>query len=378
MDRPYLQDLHIKNYGCIQDASLTLSPLHALIGPNDSGKTTILRAIETVAYWAHGRNGDAGLLKRAVERSVQKADIGFELRTSPIAHEISIPIPTFSPNPPKRETVTSKASFEIGFSHNDYETCHSRSFLEKSDSDPKWTDGYWGHPSRSHPVADVEAALRNCTLLRLDPDALRTPRQLLREGARVRFEDERGLGLPAIYDAIQNRDIDAFLALNVELVKLFPDIKSIRLTNATNDTKAIGVNLTNGTFIPTESMSEGLLYYLAFAALRYIDQPAILLIEEPENGLHPARIAEVMRVLRELSKTTQIILATHSPLVINELEPHEVSVITRSRETGTRATLIKDTANFEERSKVYALGELWLSYANGFDEAPLISGGPRP
>jgi predicted ATPase len=125
-------------------------------------------------------------------------------------------------------------------------------------------------------------------------------------------------------------------------------------------------------------MSEGMLYYLAFAILPYLDPTPIVLVEEPENGLHPARIAEVMRMLRAISEKTQVILATHSPLVINELRPDEVTVVTRSAEHGTKATLLKDTPNFEERSKVYALGELWLSYANGEDEAPLLQGGPRP
>lgn len=363
MDRPYLQDLRIKNYGCIQDASLTLSPLHALIGPNDSGKTTILRAIDTAAYFVDQKRPlDTGVLYRAMMRSTQDARVFLEIGTSPI----------------RNQSLESKANFELELERQGGGSCRWRTFWEAARMNRKVEDSNWRMLPRTRPMKEIESVLRNCTLLRLDPDALRTPRQLLQEGAPIRFEDERGLGLPAIYDAIQNRDIDAFLALNADIVKLFPDIKSIRLTNATHDTKAIGVNLANGTFVPSESMSEGLLYYLAFAALRYIDQPAILLVEEPENGLHPARIAEVMHVLRDLSKNTQIILATHSPLVVNELEPHEVSVITRSRETGTRATLIKDTANFEERRKVYALGELWLSYANGVDEAPLISGGPRP
>lgn len=40
----------------------------------------------------------------------------------------------------------------------------------------------------------------------------------------------------------------------------------------------------------------------------------------------------------------------------------------RSRRCST-----SDTPNFAERSKVYALGELWLSYANGDDEGPLLA-----
>jgi predicted ATPase len=85
-----------------------------------------------------------------------------------------------------------------------------------------------------------------------------------------------------------------------------------------------------------------------------------------------------MRILRAISEKTQIILATHSPLVLNEMQPDEVTVLARSPQHGTKATLMKDTANFDERFKAYALGELWLSYANGEDEAPLILGGPRP
>src|SRR5207253_2222170 len=83
----------------------------------------------------------------------------------------------------------------------------------------------------------------------------------------------------------------------------------------TADTKAMGVKLADNTYVPAELMSEGLLYYLAFAILPYLEPTPILLIEEPENGLHPARIVEVMRILRAISEKTQILIATHSPLV---------------------------------------------------------------
>lgn len=95
-----------------------------------------------------------------------------------------------------------------------------------------------------------------------------------------------------------------------------------------------------------------------------------------ENGLHPARIAEVVRLLRSIvkEKGTQVVMATHSPLVVNELDPDEVSVVTRKPDEGTKVKRIKDTPDFEERFKIYALGELWIAYANGLDEAPLLSG----
>ena len=47
-----IQKLDIENYGCIKKATFALTPLHALIGPNDSGKSTTLRALRTVARCA--------------------------------------------------------------------------------------------------------------------------------------------------------------------------------------------------------------------------------------------------------------------------------------------------------------------------------------
>jgi predicted ATP-dependent endonuclease of OLD family len=155
-------------------------------------------------------------------------------------------------------------------------------------------------------------------------------------------------------------------------------VKSLSLKNISTSEKTLGVQLTNGTYVGAEFLSEGLLYYLAYAVLRYLEPTALILIEEPENGLHPARIADVMRILRKISEKTQVILTTHSPLVINELSGHEVSVLTRTEEAGTNSVLMKDTTNFAERQKIYALGELWLSYADGTSESALVNGGPRP
>jgi len=141
--------------------------------------------------------------------------------------------------------------------------------------------------------------------------------------------------------------------------------------------KGVEIELRDGQRIPAALMSEGMLYFLAFLAVAHGDRSPVFLIEEPENGLHPARIAEVMTVLREVSEGAQVLMATHSPLVLNELRGDEVTVLWRDEEHGTRGKLLKDTEGYDKRSKVYALGELWVSYANGIDEAPLREGTAR-
>jgi predicted ATPase len=195
---------------------------------------------------------------------------------------------------------------------------------------------------------------------------------LIPRGRTIWLESEKGRGLGALYDALLNRDRDAFIAIEKRFRELFPTIKALRLENADERTKTMGLTLLDGTDVGPEEMSEGMLYWLAFAIIEHLTPQGMLLIEEPENGLHPSRIAEVMRVLRDVSKRTQIIVATHSPLVINELRPEEVTIVTRTAERGTICTPMTQTKNFAERSKVYALGELWLSYADGDLERELV------
>jgi predicted ATPase len=242
----FVETIHIENFGCVHDARFELTRLHALIGPNDSGKSTVLSAIQT-----------AGELIR----------IG--------AH------------------------------------------------------------------------------------------RLARAGGLV----------PAIYEALWSRDRHAFDAIEAGVKRHFPTVNTLWLPTSNHSRKALGVILNDGTKVHTDAMSDGLLCWLAFAVLPHVNSTAILLIEEPETSLNPARISEVMEVLRTISSRIQVILTTHSPLVINELQPQEVTLLTRDERTGTRATRLDRTMHFQQRQRVYSLGELWLSFADGASETALVPQG---
>ncbi|WP_437591277.1 AAA family ATPase [Sorangium sp. So ce1000] len=358
MDRPYVEQLRIQGYGCVQDATLELTPLHALIGPNDSGKSTVLRALRTLSSVLERALGAPALdsLGRAAPASKAPDGAVFEVSAASTTWRV--------------ELDAGGRVRSMSFPRD----LEPPSLLDDADGD----DDASGGPTPERPALDIVQALRGAQMLRLDPDALRAPHPLIPDGHPLCFADERGTGLPAVYDAVISRDLSAYIDLNEELTRLFPSVRSLHLANPSSTTKAIGVKLEGGAVVPAALMSEGMLYYLAFAALPHLDPTPLLLVEEPEHGLHPARIADVMRALRLVSEKTQVLLATHSPLVVNELQPEEVTVVTRAGERGMRATRILDTPGFEDRARVYALGELWLSYANGGDEAPLLGGGPRP
>ncbi len=357
---------HAKNYGCLLDVTAQLTPLHAFIGPNDSGKSTLLNGLRTLVQLAadHFHRADSG-------------------EWQPFDHFLDSPPNGSKIAHPAAELVLACAVPEGWYLFTDdrtdsiehvTKTLTQRPYLLSEGRDPVYPSRVLGS---NDPIQQaLSRQLTAARLARFDPDALRARSGLIPEGAHVGFLDERGRGLAGVYFALRNRNDNAFATIVDGVRQHFPTIKGLRVKAVTSSEVALEAELTNGARVEAARMSEGLLYYLAFAALRHLDPVSLLLVEEPENGLHPARIAEVVRILRAIVEETrtQVILATHSPLVVNELRPEEVSVVTRSPESGTRVTRIHETPDFMERSKVYALGELWIAYANGDDEAPLLQG----
>jgi len=117
-------------------------------------------------------------------------------------------------------------------------------------------------------------------------------------------------------------------------------------------------------------VSDGCLLTLACLALAHApDAPDLIAIEEPERGLHPVLIGEVISALRQLASGdmgtgVQVVLATHSAALLDHLEPHEVRFMRRDREGNTQ--LETATANKEGWAEFFRdyedrLGDAWLS-----------------
>lgn len=327
MPGDFVETVRIQNFGCVRDTTLELTRLHALIGPNDSGKSTVLAALWTMARLA--QQGEGGLAKDSrVREGTSFAAI----------------------------SKSGRIDYEWG----------GRWATVKRDPVTEVHEGV--NAAIAAPVADP---IRGARIVRWDPDAIRRPSDLIPEH-QLLLVDEKGEGIPAVYEALLSRDRAAFAEIEDGVRRHFSSVRSLWLPTSADKKKSLGVVLNDGTRVLAGAMSEGLLYWLAFAILPYVDSTAILLIEEPENGLHPARISEVMKALRAVSTQMQVVIATHSPLVINELQPEEVTILTRTAAEGTRATRIDRTTHFKQREKVYALGELWLSFADGNSEEALV------
>ena len=84
------------------------------------------------------------------------------------------------------------------------------------------------------------------------------------------------------------------------------------------------------------------------------------------------RIGDVEGILRDISRSTQVLITTHSPILVNALQAHEVFVTRRDPKHGTRVMRIDRTPNYAERARVHSPGELWIAYADGDTEAALF------
>ncbi|KYF59543.1 hypothetical protein BE08_43635 [Sorangium cellulosum] len=410
----FVEDLEISGYGCVSNASFRLSPIHAFVGPNDSGKSTILRAVQTLLIAGAARGGEgvqllAGGDARWPAPAAGEARIRARLRGHSTWYELArqgglnverlerssdtqgreaIEWPHLGDNQPGLlPTVATQAVVRVVHgSIRTSKTPSGRTRIEPGNLAlvDRTEAGRLVDGGVAAMAADIDreahelaAWIAPASLLRLDPDALRRPCSLIPRSARIGLRDERGYGLPGVLEAIRDRDEAGYLALRDRFLRMFPRVRSLHIPSISETEKSIEVTLHSGKPVPAALMSEGMLYFLAFLASSHADRAPVLLVEEPENGLHPSRIGEVMSVLREISTTTQVLIATHSPLVVNELSGSEVTVVVRDEEQGSKGTLLEDTPGFEKRSKVYALGELWVSYANGTDEAPLLHGQVR-
>jgi len=93
---------------------------------------------------------------------------------------------------------------------------------------------------------------------------------------------------------------------------------------------------------------------------------SLLVIEEPENNLHPHLCEQLVALFRTTSENRQVIVTTHNPGFLDYLEPKELLLCERDDET-TFTQLIPASSrdNIELFRRKYTLGELWVQGALG-------------
>jgi len=123
----------------------------------------------------------------------------------------------------------------------------------------------------------------------------------------------------------------------------------------------VQVFFTEGEFtIPATRLSDGTLRYLCLLALLCDpDPPQLLCIEEPELGLHPDILPKLADLLIEASQRTQIIVTTHSDILVDAMTETPESVVVCEKQDGKTSMVRLSKDDLAVWLDQYRLGQLW-------------------
>ena len=114
--------------------------------------------------------------------------------------------------------------------------------------------------------------------------------------------------------------------------------------------------------VPATRLSDGTLHYLCLLAiLCHPEPPPLVCIEEPELGLHPDILPSLADLLREASERCQLIVTTHSDVLVDALTATPESIVVCEKHEGQTTLKRLAKADLAHWLDKYRLGELWTS-----------------
>ncbi len=389
---------NFKNLAAVPPVEGELIPfgsVNVLIGPNGSGKSSLLQAIDFVRAF----------LRSSVEVYLQ--DHGWKANDLPNLRNTSKHI--------RWELTAELDADEEGRGAGHYHyivTFRPRDPLDVAQELLEWT------PSNGIPVSLIDRSGHRCMLnssisgnrivltmmglpasfmSRLDgskrrsdfPEILRFRdwvegfRSYLIWDPKILRRPDRGkegeLGpsgehLAMLVGRLKDQKPRDFERLVRRLRRLFPNLTDLSVTGRGWGWREIRLHEGDDPKVVYNSrqMSDGILRLLAITSLLYVDRiPSLITLEEPENGVHPQLVREVVQILREITQRKppnqcQVFFTTHSPYVLDEFidHPEQVYLLDRPKPlAGATVVRLSDKRELQVVRDAFeqSLGEAWTS-----------------
>ena len=174
----------------------------------------------------------------------------------------------------------------------------------------------------------------------------------------ITFLTERGENLALVLSRMRGDSRQAFVK---SLQQLYEGIEDFQVEVGGGRADLFVVERGAGTrYIPVSRLSDGTLRYMALAAILLDpNPPPLVVIEEPELGMHPDITLEIGQLLVKASQRTQLVVTTHSKDLVDTLSEYSSSVVVCEKYDGESIFERLDAKWLEEWLEKYSLGKLW-------------------
>ena len=367
---------------------IPLRSLNIIIGPNGSGKSNLLEAIALM-------QSAPGQLNAPIREGGGVRDWLWKGTDKPVVASLEITVEPLFPN----TTNDLRYRFDFTESGKRFEIVDER--IENAEASPGHAEPYFYYRyENNHPVLNIKVEggqgsrprnlrredvdpEKSILAQRRDPDIYPEITRLAEALADIRIYRDWSLGRYAPPRLPQPADLpNQWLeenARNLGLVlnrlkrnaetksKLLEMFKAIYAEAQDFDVMIEGgtvqIFVQEGRFnVPATRLSDGTLRYLCLLAILYDPKPPPLIcIDEPELGLHPDLINHIADALRFAGEKTQLIITTHSTVLVDAFTDDPESILVCEKEDGCSSVRRLDAQHLKPWLEKYRLGALWIS-----------------
>ncbi|TAY15439.1 DUF2813 domain-containing protein [Rhizobium leguminosarum] len=351
-----LNKITIRGFKSIRSLSLELRPINVLIGANGSGKSNFIEAFTFLRAVSEGKLANYVQRKGGAERlihfgSKHTSEMRFHLYFDESVNQYEIALePTVIDN----LIPTEEAAYYWNRAYPaPYREGLSFLGLEARIGQP----GLTGVPSYVHD------ALSSWRVYHFHDTGPSSPLKKVSDLDDNRFLRGDGSNLAAFLYLLKEQHESEYKLIVDTIRRIAPFFVDFILQPRALNEETIRLEWSHkgaDTYFDISDFSDGTLRFIALTTLLF--QPkkykaSVILLDEPELGLHPSAIAVLGAMIRQASSEVQIIVSTQSPLLLDAFDPEDVLVVDRMEGTSS-FTRLQNHALASWLSE-YSLGELW-------------------
>jgi predicted ATPase len=353
-----LYELRIMGFKSIKDQALQFAPLNVFIGGNGMGKSNLIgvfhflrRIVDQQLQTYTGEAGGANGILYFGRKTTEQLYIRVEFRAAKDANTYE-----FSLVPTDEDRFVFKNERTHYWDMRKYESdrvFHANLWSGHSEARITNADGRVAGYVRSH--------FESYRIYHFHDTSPAAPVKQTGDLADNRFFRHDAGNLAAFLFRLQQKEPNHFQNIEDTIRQVAPFFRRFKLDPSLLNPDKIRLEweeVGSDTYFGPAALSDGTLRFMCLATLLLQPNlPSLILIDEPELGLHPAAIQLLADLLQSAATRTQLIVATQSVTLINQLQPEHVWVA--EREHGESVFRHLKSANMSAWLEDYGLGELW-------------------